>query len=549
MRPALSLLVITLLSTPAFSAEVPSATLDKLFDSFRDAAGPGCAVAASQQGVTVYERAFGMANLETGTSINPHSIFHVASISKQFTAAAIMLLERDGKLSIDDDIRKYLPEMPDYGSTITLRHLMTHTSGLRDQWDLMWMSRGRFTENRITEADVMDIVPRQKGINFKPGAESSYSNTGFTLLAVIVKRVSGKSLKQFADERIFKPLDMRATHFHDDYTMVVRGRASAYARRKDSPAWHVAIPNFDTYGATSLFTTVGDLLKWQDNFRTLKVGDAALFQRMQTAAVLTSGTPVGEALGLYVAKYRGASVVEHGGADAGYRAYTGRFPDQGLAIAIACNASTASPQVIARAMADAILTDQLTQVEPVSRKERKFSPAELASYAGFYINPITSAMIELSAVDGQLVQGEKGGPALGQIGEGRYQALAATDSFEFVEGKQAGLQRYLPNRAPVFYARHQPSTSTPAQLAAYTGDYASEELNNVRYRLSIKDGQLVARIGTAEPVVVKELFKDTFTFNGAMIRFQSKAGRVEGFAVTSGRSRNIQFARMQAGAG
>ena len=246
--------------------------VDRVFDAWRDTDGPGCAVGVSRNGTRALERGYGMANLETDTPIRPSSIFHVASVSKQFTAMSIMLLGADGKLSVDDDIRKYLPEIPDYGTPITIRHLLTHTSGLRDQWNLIALARGRFEENRITEADVMDIVPRQTALNFTPGAEYVYSNTGFTLLGVIVKRVSGKSLRDFADERIFKPLGMTNTHFHDDYTMLVRGRTSAYEPR-DGVRWRVSIPNFDTYGATSLFTTVGDLLKWEANFDAPIVGD------------------------------------------------------------------------------------------------------------------------------------------------------------------------------------------------------------------------------------------------------------------------------------
>src|SRR5688572_5248685 len=239
--------------------------VDRVFDAFRNTDSPGCAVAVSRNGTVVLERGYGMANLETATPIQPSSIFHVASVSKQFTAAAILLLERDGKLSLGDDIRKHLPEMPDYGTPITIRHLLTHTSGLRDQWELLSIARGRFEENRITEADVMDIVPRQTALNFKPGSEYVYSNTGYTLAGVIVKRVSGKSLREFAHERMFLVLGMEDTHFHDDYTMVVPGRAWAYAPREGG-GWRNSIPNYDTYGATSLFTTVGDMLKWQANF-------------------------------------------------------------------------------------------------------------------------------------------------------------------------------------------------------------------------------------------------------------------------------------------
>jgi CubicO group peptidase (beta-lactamase class C family) len=220
-------------------------------------------------------------------------------VSKQFTASAIMLLAADGKLSLDDDIRKHLPEIPDYGHPITIRHLLTHTSGLRDQWDLLIMARGgRFEEDRITEADVLEIVARQKGLNFVPGTEYLYSNTGYTLAGTIVRRVSGKSLRAFADERIFRPLGMTNTHFHDDYTMIVPGRAAGYARNPGG--WRVSLPNYDTYGATSLFSTVGDLLKWEANFARPMVGTAAIFQQMATSAVLLNGDSTAYGLGLSV---------------------------------------------------------------------------------------------------------------------------------------------------------------------------------------------------------------------------------------------------------
>jgi len=298
--------------------------VDRVFDAYRDTHGPGCAVGVGRNGTVLLERGYGMANLETDTPIAPSSIFHVASVSKQFTAMAIMLLEKDGKLSVNDDIRKYVPEMPDYGTPITIRHLLTHTSGLRDQWSLIGLARGRFAENRITEADVMDILPRQTALNFKPGAEYVYSNSGFTLLAVIVKKVSGKSLRDFADERMFKPLGMTHTHFHDDYTMLVRGRTSAYVPR--GATWAVSIPNFDTYGATSLYTTVGDLIKWEANFDAPVVADRSIVERMEAQTLLTNGDTSTYGFGVVTGKYRGARVVEHNGADAGYRSYAGRFP-------------------------------------------------------------------------------------------------------------------------------------------------------------------------------------------------------------------------------
>src|SRR5258705_4506707 len=204
--------------------------VDEIFARFGKPDSPGCALSVIKDGQIVYKRGYGMSNLEYGIPISPSSIFHIASISKEFTAMAIVMLAQQGKLSLDDDVRKYVPEVPDFGERITIRHLIHHTSGLRDQWSLLELAGWR-EDDVITEGDILDLVSRQKALNFKPGEEHLYSNTGYTLLAVIVKRVSRQSLRDFADAEIFKPLSMTRTHFHDDQSMIVKDRTSAYQPR------------------------------------------------------------------------------------------------------------------------------------------------------------------------------------------------------------------------------------------------------------------------------------------------------------------------------
>lgn len=544
MRLALSLLLVGATCAYGQSAVLaPDVQVARAFDAFRDNNGPGCAVGVSRDGLVLLERGYGMANLETDTPIAPTSIFHVASVSKQFTATAIMLLARDGKLSVDDDIRKYLPEIPDYGTPITIRHLMTHTSGLRDQWSLLALARGRFEENRITEADILDILPRQTALNFTPGSEYLYSNSGFTLLGTIVRRVSGKSLREFADERIFKPLGMTSTHFHDDYTMIVPGRTSAYART--GAIWRVSIPNFDTYGATSLFTTVGDLLKWEHNFDAPVVGDAAIFARMQQVTVLTTGDTSAYGFGLVSGKYRGARVVEHAGADAGYRAYVGRFPDQKLAISIACNASTANTTALAHAVADAFLGASLTPVTPtaVAQTGAPIVEARLRQLAGVFIQPTTLTVTELSLDSGRLVIGPRTGPALTPLSETRF-AVAVAGAPTELTFTETGYESRSPGTKPVkFERRPVPPAASKASLAAFKGDYVSDELGGAVYTVIAGDSTLSFRTGTEDPMTARLMFADTFVGGGYTIQFARAGGKVSGYQITDGRMRRVKFVR------
>lgn len=538
-RTALSALILTLMASST-KAQARDTVIDKIFESYRGTDGPGCAVAVSRNGRIVHERGYGMANLETGTPISPGSIFHVASVSKQFTAAAILLLEKDGRLSLDDDIRKHLPEIPDYGARITIRHLLNHTSGLRDQWDLLAMARGRFEENRITEADVMQIVPRQTSLNFPPGSEYMYSNTGYTLAGVIVKRVSGKSLRQFADERIFRPLGMANTHFHDDFTMIVPGRTMAYASRQGG-GMRVSIPNYDTYGATSLFTTVGDLLKWEWNRDSLEVGDRALFERMETSGRLTNGDSTGYGLGVQVGPYRGARLVEHSGGDAGYRSWLGRFPEHGLAIAIACNGGTTIPVLLGRRIADAHLASVLAAAPPeVAPQGTPVSPADLQKRAGVYFLPLTLQVNELTIRDGRLFLGRTGSTELVAVAANRFKTSAQGGEYTFDDGERAGFTfRSSATGRSVRFERKDPMTATRAAMQPYTGEYFSAELG-ATYRVVATDSSITLQTGTSEPFNERPVFTDAFV-GRYLVQFTRSGGRITGFEISSGRVRRVRF--------
>ena len=336
--------------------------VDEVFKDFTAPGSPGCTVGAYRGGQIVHRGAYGMANLDHDVKLTPASVFHVASVSKQFTATAILLLAADGKLALDDDVRKFIPELPDFGHRITIRHLAHHTSGIRDQWDLLGLAGWRYSRDLITDDDVLQMLSRQKDVNFTPGARHLYSNSGYTLLATIVRRASGQSFRQFTTERIFKPLGMVNTHFRDNFNEVVKGQAYGYAR--DGAGFRLSVTNFDTAGATSLMTTAEDLAKWNAQFDEPVVGGQALLTALLTRGVLNDGRPIDYAFGISHGTYRGVPTVSHGGADAGYRAAFLRFPAQRFGVAVLCNLASANPTLLAQRVADVYLADVL-QATPV----------------------------------------------------------------------------------------------------------------------------------------------------------------------------------------
>jgi CubicO group peptidase (beta-lactamase class C family) len=537
-----------LVAAPNAPAQAPmggglEAALDSVFAPWSSATGPGCAVAARHQGEILFQRGYGAANLEHDVPISPGSIFHVASVSKQFTAAAIMLLAREGHLSLDDDIRLHVPEVPDYGHRITIRHLLNHTSGLRDQWDLLFMARGRFEENRITEDDVLEIVSRQRALNFVPGTEYLYSNTGYTLAGTIVRRVTGQSLRAFAEERIFRPLGMDDTHFHDDYTMVVRGRAAGYAPTRDG-GWRVSLPNYDTYGATSLFTTVGDLLKWDANLSTPSVGDEELLREMITSAILVDGDSTGYGLGIATDVYRGARVVGHGGADAGYRSYLGRFPAHDLSVVVLCNAASANPTALARSVADLVIGERLEVPRAASAARSASPPVRLEPLAGVYVHPVTGAPVFITLRDGSLVVGRSQGPTLVPLGGNRFQVAGQPVALEFNGGRELVQTVHgWPERRPISLFRRDEARFSPTELQQFAGTYHSEELG-ASYTVAAADGTLVVKTRWGVERTVRPAYGDTFHGDFLLTFLRGVTGEVEGMLMSSGRVRNVEFTRV-----
>ena len=294
--PAAAILTFTILANaPAFATETQERRIDAIFASYEGASSPGCAIGVIQNGKFVYRKAFGMGNIELGVPLTPRSVFYLGSVSKQFTAASVVLAAEQGFLSLDDDVRKYLPELPHYGHQITLRQMLHHTSGLRDFQDLLEFS-GRHVEDLHSRSELIALIARQKGLNNVPGDKFLYSNTNYFLLGEVLKRATGKTLAMFADENIFRPLGMEHTRFYDDHTVILPGRVSAYDRAEDGRASVDWSTSFETVGAGGLMSSVDDLLLWDQNFYSGTLGKGGLVNTLLSPGFLNNGQRVSYAL-------------------------------------------------------------------------------------------------------------------------------------------------------------------------------------------------------------------------------------------------------------
>jgi CubicO group peptidase (beta-lactamase class C family) len=363
------------------------AAVDEIFADLTSPGSPGCALAVARDGKILYEKGYGLANLEEHVAITPQTVFDIGSTSKQFTAASILLLEKQGKLSINDDVRKYIPELPDYGKKITVLNLLNHTSGLRDYLELMTLA-GTNIDSVTDDDDALKIIARQKALNFDPGSEWLYSNTGFFLLSVIVKRISGKTLREFAAENIFQPLGMTHTQYRDDHTHLVPNRALAYEEKDHTFTLNVSY--WEQTGDGAVHTSVEDILKWDENFYTAQVGGKTLLAELQENGHLNSGKKLDYAKGLFVHEYRGLPSVEHGGAWGGYRAQLLRFPEQHFSVACLCNMGNAAPNKRANRVADAYLGSLMKGKGP----EEGGRPSELKT------SPVTLSPEQLRGLNG-----------------------------------------------------------------------------------------------------------------------------------------------------
>ena len=400
IKRAIFLVFLLLPGLAAAQTPDPAAKVDEVFAEWRSQESPGCTVAVAEKGKTLVSRAYGMADLEHDVPITTSTVFEAGSVSKQFTAAAALLLVQQGKLALSDDVRKYVPELPEYGRPITIAHLIHHTSGLRD-WGAVAGLQGWPRGTRIhTHAHMLDIASRQKELNYEPGTEFSYTNTGYNLLVVIVDRVSGQSFAEFTKRNIFEPLGMKRTQWRDDFTRVVKGRAIAYDKAEDG--FHSDMPFENVHGNGGLLTTAEDLLLWNENFVHGKVGGPALIEALQRRGRLNDGREIEYAGGLFIGTYEGLQEVSHDGATAGYRAFLARYPEQRLSVALLCNHGNINPDELGHRTADLFLTGKKEAAPAPAAPTVELPAGEISSRAGVYRNLRTGDVLRLDLKDGKL---------------------------------------------------------------------------------------------------------------------------------------------------
>ncbi len=513
--------------------------VDDVFAEWDAPTSAGCAVGVTQFGETLLERAYGMADLEHGIANSPETIFESGSVSKQFTAAAVVLLALDGKLSLDDDVRAYVPELPDYGHTITLHHLMTHTSGLRD-WGSVAAISGWGRENRSHDhEDVLDILSRQSALNFEPGHEYSYSNSGYNLLAVVVSRVSQTPFAEFSRARIFEPLGMVDTQWRDDYRRIVPGRSTAYNRTSDG--WEINRPIEYVHGNGGLLTTVRDLGVWNAALMDGRLGGEDFLRLMHMPGVLDDGTEIGYAGGLMIGDLGGVSSVTHTGATAGYRAFLGRYPEQGLSVAMLCNASNVATGGSGAAVARAFLGRAVQEPSEVDLAEAS-SSFDLGPYEGLYREPVTGNAVTLQIAGGVL----RGfGPGL--LPESATEFRIGT-SERLVHFDRAGsaVRGFLIEDGESFdrrYERVSPWTPSDAELAPIEGTYHSADAETT-FVVTVRNGGIDVWQRPDDTRTFTPVYEDAFRSRGSMLRvLRSGTGEPTALSLSIGRVYDMRFER------
>jgi CubicO group peptidase (beta-lactamase class C family) len=548
---SLSLLIVVLAASSGDAQPAPSdaAKVDALFARWDKSDSPGAAVAVIKDGKIVHARGYGMANLESGLAITAGTVFLIASLSKHFTVFCILLLVQGGRLNLDDDVRKHVPEVPDFGKKITVRHLIHHTSGLREYLPLLSYAGWRSGDS-VTERDVLDLVSHQKELNFEPGSEHLYCNTGYELLGVIVKRVSGQSLREYAQEHVFEPLGMRHSEFRDDYKALVKGLAQSYTGRPGG-GFQYGLVHHGLAGASNVHTTVEDLALWDRNFYDARVGGKKLLEQMHEKYTLTGGKEINYAGGLNIGKYRGLATVDHTGAHGGFRSILLRFPEQKFSVVVLANSADVITPVLARKVADIYLEGHFKEEKKDKGQPVAVHPAVCDCYVGEYLLE-AGFVVNITRTGDKLVVQTAGEPQeLVAVSDNEFYDATRDTTFTFRAAKgEMKLAVRMVSGQEFVGKRLQQIKLSDEERKQFLGRFYSEELE-VLYNVVERDGKLWVRHRKGEmalrPTAADEFMGDFGEYGGVVtVRFVRDADKhVSGFGLSSGRVKNLRFARAE----
>jgi CubicO group peptidase (beta-lactamase class C family) len=533
----ITLAIGMLLYVPTSAEDASSKKVDQIFSVYDKTGSPGCSLGVIRDGQFVYRKAYGSASLELGVPLSSQSVFYMGSVSKQFTAASVVLAAEQGYLSLDDDVRKYIPELPDYGHVITLRQMIHQTSGFRDFFSLLSLS-GHDVANFDSPEEIFKIVVRQRGLNNVPGEEWIYSNTNYFLLGIVIKRATTKSLAEFAAENIFKPLGMSHTLFYDDHTLVVAGRVAAYDSAPDDRFRVDWSTTYEAVGGGGVMSTIDDLLLWDRNFYANRLGKGTLVQELQTPGALNNGNKISYAMGLDLGNYRGLPIVEHGGGLFGYRTELLRFPEQKFSVICLCNIADAVPENLAREVADIYLADKL-QAGANTTVNSHGSLPDPAMFAGKYLDTRTHVMYTFTTSNGNLMAW---GAVLRRINGNQFYDLGSdVITFDSLNGVS---HAKLEIKGETYFSgsKVQELRLDQVALAPYTGQFRSTELDTV-YSMSLQKDYLTVRNGEKPPQKLTPIAKDEFDASelGRLVFERNSAARVIGFRVFTQDARGIPF--------
>jgi len=558
MKLLLAFFITIAISAIRLSAQsVPDSTLkkiDSLFSKWDNANSPGCTVGIVRNDSLIFSKGYGMANLEYAIPNTATTIYHMASVSKQFTGYAIVLLAAKGKLQLDDDVRKWLPWFPDLKEKITIRHLLNHTSGIRDQWQLLAISGTRL-DDVITQEHIVKILSQQRALNFKPGEQYSYSNSGYTMLAEIVKSVTGQTLRAFTDSTIFKPLGMTSTHFHDNYNEIEKNRSYSY-QRIDSARFSNSVLSYSNAGATSLFTNIPDLSKWAMNFYKHTVGTQQEIDLLTEKGRLNNGKELTYALGIAVDKYRGWRQYAHSGGDAGYRTYLTVFPDLKMGFMVFSNLGDFNTYEKAYAIADLFIKDS-TQKKEETKKEPRDSAAavlkdtlSLKKFLGTYIGD-----------DGLPFSFDLKGSRLYYhiYDENNFLIKDEKDTFSIpaaphiklvfgIKAKDTTVTVITPDQVYFLNKYTKDTSQTDEVLKKYTGVYYCPELD-CKYGIELKAHRLTLTNAkyddTKLTLVGSEHLTSDYWWMNHLKMIRDGKNNITGFDVNSGRIMQLKFERIK----